>query len=190
MTIVVEDGTGLSTAETYVTVAAFKAYCDARGMSYAAYTDAQIEVALRKGTDYLDSKWRFKGTRSSSDQALAFPRTDLTDLDGYEITGLPARLKNAECELAFRALSADLYEDLDRSGMVKSESVGPISTTYVDGAPAGKLFTIADRLLSPYTIKDGLRMGNPVNGQTDQDAYFTTGMQDAPGTSPTDEAEA
>lgn len=184
MTIVVEDGTGLSTAETYITVAAFKAYCDARGMSYSAYTDANIEAALRKATDYLDSKWRFKGVRLVSTQALSFPRSDLTDLDGYAVTGLPARLKAAESELTFRALSADLYEDMDRSGMVKSETVGPISTTYVDGAPAGKLFTIADRLLSPYTIKDGLRMGVPINGQTEQDPYFAAGMQDAPGTSP------
>lgn len=56
MALITEDGTGLSTAESYIDVAWFKAYCDAHGHSYAGKTDPQIEQALRRATAWLDAR--------------------------------------------------------------------------------------------------------------------------------------
>lgn len=160
MPLVVEDGTGKADADSYHTVAGFKIYCDDRGMSYSGHSDTDIERALRQGSFYIDTAFRFKGNRNLASQALEFPRANLVDWSGYTITGLPVRVVRACCELAFRALSQPLLEDLDRGGKVVSESVGSISVTYAQDAPAGKTWQAAQKLLEPY-IRDPKERGAP-----------------------------
>lgn len=188
MTLIVEDGTGRADAEAYASVAAFKAYCDGRGMAYAGNTDTQIEIALRRATDVIDTFRRYKAARLVSSQALEFPRAGLTDHSGYEVTGVPARVVRACNELAFRALSEDIAPDLDRGGRVQSESVGPISVTYAADAPAGKTFTLAENLLAPYVRQDGDLMTGPFFGTTDAPLFEVGGM-DNPGGSLTSTLE-
>ena len=153
MALTVEDGTGLSSADAYISVADFKTFCDNRGYDYSAFADSVIEQKIRLATEYIDGSWRYRGTRASETQALEFPRSGLTDWSGFTITGLPARVVNACAEGAFIALGEDLTENLDRGGMVKSESIGPISTTYADGAPPHKLYTKLNNFLRQYTRK-------------------------------------
>jgi hypothetical protein len=150
MGLIVENGAGLENANGYVSVAAFKAYCDDRALVFAAYTDAEIEGAIVRATDYIDGYHRYKGSRLSVSQAREFPRENLTDWGGLTVTGLPKQVVEACCDLAFKALAGPLQEDLDRGGRVKSESVGPISVTYADDAPAGKQYVVAHRLLQQF----------------------------------------
>lgn len=177
MTLVVEDGTGLANAEGYVDATAFKAYCDGRGLVWAGNTDTQIEVAIRKATDLIDTKFRYKGVRQFDAQALEFPRSSLVDFSGITVTGVPARVKRACNELAFRALTEDIAPDLDRGGRVVSESIGPISTTYAADAPAGKTFTLAEGLLAPYVRGEADMLTGPFYSPTD-DPLFTVGAMD------------
>lgn len=177
MAITVEDGTGKADAETYLSVADFKAYCDARGYAYSGNSDSVIEQKLRLAAAYIDTFARFKAVRLVSDQALEFPRSGLVDWSGITVTGVPKRVKDACAELAFKALSENLYSDADRGGMVKSESVGPISVTYADGAPAQKLFSSAVNLLKPYLRDERDSIGAPVFGGSDE-GYFSAGMHD------------
>ena len=60
MAIVVEDGTGKSTAESYISVADASTYHTARGnTAWAALTtDALREAALRKATDFMRQVYR------------------------------------------------------------------------------------------------------------------------------------
>ncbi len=51
-------------ANAYMTVEQFKAYHDARGNSYSASPIETIRYAIVKATDYLDQKYRYKGTKS------------------------------------------------------------------------------------------------------------------------------
>lgn len=77
MALVVEDGTGKADAESYTSVAAFKAWADAWGVSYAAYADSAIEQSARRSTRYIDGKFRnrFPGTKvKGRSQALEWPR--------------------------------------------------------------------------------------------------------------------
>lgn len=179
MPLTVENGTGLSDADSYITVAAFKAYADDRGYSYAGYTDTQIEQKLRLGTQYVDTIQRYKAQRLVASQSLEFPRLELYDWSGILVEGVPLRVKNATAELAFRALSGELYADLDRGGQVQSESVGPISVTYKDGAPVGKFFTFAMNLLEPYRKEKRDLMGTPKFGGADT-GYFTLDIHKNP----------
>jgi hypothetical protein len=176
MALTVETGAGLAGADAYVSQDDFKSYCSARQYDLIGRQPAELDAKLRLATQYIDTQWRFKGTRLSASQALEFPRSGLVDWSGFTISGVPKRLKDAACELAFAALSTDLYEVADRGGRIKSESVGPISVTYADDAPAGKVFTFATRLLQPF-VRDTSDIGAPEFGGATE-GYFTLGMHD------------
>jgi hypothetical protein len=176
MALIVEDGTGLADADSYLSLAALKTGLDRRGYSYAGFSDTDLEVRLRAATNYVDARYRYKGDRMTADQALEFPRANLVDWSGYTIAGVPQRVKNAVVELAYAALSDTLMPNLDRGGRVVSESVGPISTTYAQDAPAGTVFMLAEGMLKPY-IRDASVKGPPrFGGGTD--GYFSLGMHD------------
>jgi hypothetical protein len=179
MTLIIEDGTSKANAESYLSVADFKGYCDARGLSYAGQADTAIEQKLRIATGYIDTVKRYKGSRLTTAQALEFPRDGLTDWGGLEVTGVPGRVKQACAELAFKAFTENLYVDLDRGGMVTSQSVGPISVSYADGAPAGKSFMVAMKLLEPY-FRDPKDVGKPFFVPVDP--YFQLTTHDNPET--------
>jgi hypothetical protein len=171
MALIVENGTGLTDADSYISLAAFKAYADDRGYDYSAFADQLIEQKLRLGTQYVDTIQRYKAQRLLATQALEFPREELYDWSGLLVTGVPMRVKHATAELAFRALSGELYADLDRGGQVQSESVAGISVTYKDGAPVGRWFTFAMNLLEPYKKEKKDLMGTPKFGGADT-GYF------------------
>ena len=178
MTLIVEDGTGLPNAESYVSVADFDTYCTTRGITFTGSPDTTAkEVALRKATAYIDTRYRYKAARQFTVKALEYPRAGLVDWSGMTITGVPSRVKAADCELAARALAGtDLFSDDERGGMVKSQQVGPISITYQDGAPTGVVFTAAFKALEPY-IRDVLAAGPPAMA-TPSCPAFNFGMFD------------
>lgn len=130
MTIIVEDGTGIANANSYVTRAELIAYAVARGIVIA---DAPAsDVFLINAMDYLESlRLRYVGTRTYDDQILSWPRTGVTidgiDLDENEI---PAQLKNAEMQLAIYASQGVVLMPTVTSAFVKREKVGPIETEY------------------------------------------------------------
>lgn len=180
MALTVETGAGLPDAEAYLSAADASTYHAARGnAAWAELTDGQKEAALRAATAYIDTITRYKGARLLASQSLEFPRASLYDWSGHEVSGVPLRVKHACAELALRASSTSLYTDLARGGKIKSESVGPISTTYADDAPVGTEYTVAMNLLKPYSRDSGPRMGSPGVSLTDA-PYFTTGMHDTP----------
>lgn len=154
MALTVQNDTGTQAgADAYVSVATFESYSDNRNrttVSDGTYSDEAVEAAIRAATQYIDTIGRWKGVQVEDDQSTEFPRTGLTDWSGRTVSGIPQRVKDACCELAFKALSEELYEDLDRGGRVASESVGPISVSYFNDAPAGKTFRAAMKLLEPY----------------------------------------
>lgn len=145
MSLIVEDGTGLADAESYVSAATAGAYHDGMGNSaWDAATEAAKESALRRATQYIDSQYRFRGDPLTTTQALAFPRDD-------GATWPIKRLSDACCELALRALTGSLFAD-QSGGEVLSESIGPVSVTY---APSGlgqqTRYAAVDALLAPLT---------------------------------------
>lgn len=150
MSIIVEDGTGKSDAESYVSVAEFVLYHTNRGNSVAALPTADIEVLLRKATDYLTAQYRGKwlGYRSHSTQALDFPRTGIVvdEFITIESNQIPVELKNAQCELAARANNGALMQD--ETQKVKREKVDVIEVEYVESASVQTRYAQIDNLLS------------------------------------------
>jgi hypothetical protein len=155
MALVVEDGTGLANAESYLSVADANTYFTKFVNAAWVGEVPDLEGALRRATQYLDANYRFKGCKlkytQTSQQALQWPR-DAYTMTCLGITWPPAKLQQACAELAVRSLASDLYKDQDDRA-IKSESVGPISTTYANPTNGGQVrFVIVDDLLAQYTM--------------------------------------
>lgn len=155
MALIVETGTGLANAESYVSVTEANAYFAGRNNAVwdAADTIDKKEPALRKAAQYIDAEYRFKGDRYSRAQALSWPRLNIV-FDGYElpINEIPRQVKWAACELALRAISGELLSDV--AAQYASEvKVGPIVKKMSDVANGGqKRFSLVDALLSEFVL--------------------------------------
>ena len=152
MAIVIEDGTGLANAEAYISVADADAYFLARGnAAWAALTTARKEEVLRDGSDYMAAVYgqRWKGSRVTETQALDWPREDVS-ANGFDIDNnvVPGAVARANAELAVRASAGELLED--QGAQVKSEQVGPIAVTYMDGARQATRYAFVDSMLGAY----------------------------------------
>lgn len=87
-----------SDANAYLTVAEWKAYFDDRGITYTA-SDTEIEYAIVRATDFIDSRWTFAGSREDADQSTECPRSGVYDpMNGLELYGYPDELKEACAE--------------------------------------------------------------------------------------------
>lgn len=125
-----EDGTQVG-ANAYVSVAEFRAYQTDRGTATNTYSDAQVEAALIKATDYIDSRFRYVGQSHQKDQTTAWPRYGARDSNGWYINGIHPAVKRVTHEYAMRALIGQLYIDpqRDASGRIikrESKQVGPL----------------------------------------------------------------
>ncbi len=166
MAFVAEDGTGLSNANAYVAVADADSYfTDRANTTWSAASNSAKEAALIKATDYVDARFgqRFRGVKLESDQSLYFPRDELYDNEGNEVEGIPTPFKNAVCEYAIRALSADLwnepYRDPKGRIVVERKQVGPIEkdTRYAFNRDVSEIKPVpgADRLILQYCTQSG-----------------------------------
>jgi hypothetical protein len=165
--IVQNDNGTVTGANSYQTLAEFKAYHDTRGNSYAAAAnDTAIEHALIKATDYLDQRFYFVGERAyGREQETEWPRVRAFDRDRYPVNGIPLEIKEATAEYALRAITADLNPDpdYDTTGQAiasKSETVGPIteSVTYAGGGGVVMMpkYPAADqKLYKTGLVRDG-----------------------------------
>jgi hypothetical protein len=157
MALVVENGIGLSTAESYASVAEADMYHANFGNAGWTGTDTQKEVALRRATQYLDGtyKTRWGGYRKTRDQTLDWPRSFTADYEGFYIpvNAIPKSLKDATAEVALRALVTNLTPDLKRGGAVKRVKVGEIEQEFFGGASSTTtrptITLILSRLLLP-----------------------------------------
>ena len=158
MALIVEDGSGKSDSESYISVADASTYHAARGnTAWAALaTDALREAALRKATDFMRQVYRsrWQGYKVNEDQALDWPRY-YVEVEGYAIDSdiVPTEIKNACAELALRASAADLNPDLTQG--VAREKVGQIEVEYDKASPQFTRYKAIDAILSPYLKAGG-----------------------------------
>jgi hypothetical protein len=170
MSLIVEDGTGLATAESYISVADASTYHSNRGnAAWAALaSDAVREQNLRKATDYMVQCYRsaWKGVRVGVVQALDWPRFNVYSdeslvgamfvFDRFLIASnvVPVEVQRACAELALKASAGELNPDLEQG--VVSETVGPISTTYNVSTPQYKRFRAIDMMLHVLLESNGV----------------------------------
>lgn len=156
MALVVEDGTGLANAESYITVAAAATHhANLGNVAWAALASDTIrEQLLRQATAYMGQAYRTRwlGYRKSTAQALDWPRVTVV-IDEYTWISseiVPTDIANACADLALRAATSGLNPDLTR-GVVRKK-VGPLETEYDPNSPQSVRFRAIDMALAPYLM--------------------------------------
>lgn len=164
LVLVVEDGTGLTTANSYATVAEANTYHEGRLHNLAwqnDYDDDTKAAALVWATRLLD-QLRWEGNRMTTTQALRWPRGNVLDrerdalLDDDEI---PAWLKDATAELAARLVEEDrtkLADDQIISGkttQATSALMWPRDRRATASIPSAVL-----NLIQPYIVQGSARL--------------------------------
>ena len=164
VTFVVEDGTGLTDANSYISDTDADDYFDNHGPSarFALWTAAAGPIrqeALRLATQYLDVTYegRWRGNRTNKTQSLSWPREGVEDDDSFRFDNdvLPQDLLDATSEAALRSLTegtTPLVPDLDTDSQGISRDrvvVGPITSdvSYTGTNTEFKKFSLVDRLL-------------------------------------------
>ena len=157
--IVVEDGSGVANADSYITVAEARAYAAKRGFTtFDALTDGEVEAKIILAMDVVESyRGSFKGTKASSTQALQWPRADVY-IDGTEIasTTIPTELKNALSQLSVDAVSSTLQPNLG-GRTVTREKVDVVEIEYAARGASAE-YTVFDKfetMLEPLLSSTG-----------------------------------
>ncbi len=159
MALIVEDGTGLSTAESYISVADADTYIAAykgANTTWDGATEADKEIAARQATQYLDGRFYWKGQVSSSTQVLDFPRDLIYDEIGTEIEGVPTGLEQA-CATAMLLIvtGETLTVNVSRDDQVKRKKVDVLETEWEVGASQQPTYPEIGRLLSGLFFPSG-----------------------------------
>jgi hypothetical protein len=130
MALIVEDGTGKPDADSYSTAAEFVSYAARYGLTIPEGELAQ-EALLRRAALAMDGmKW--KGCRTNSDQALAWPRRDvIIDTEIKPSAYIPARIQYGQMALAAEIYTDDIDPVDSRKGAVTLERVeGAVTREY------------------------------------------------------------
>lgn len=140
--LIVEDGSIVAGANTFVTVEEYKAYAVQRGWPLPP-SDLEIARAILSAADFIRSlEPKFAGYRVSNEQTMPFPRKGVA-VPGrpgwyYDEDEIPSLLKEAQIELAgIVASGGRLYPSASSLKAVKRKKIGPIETEYFEGSVAG-----------------------------------------------------
>lgn len=130
MALVVEDGTGLANATSFVSRADYITFAAARGVTIADEDAADVE--LIKAVDYLLTKC-WNGQPTVATQALPFPRT-VYNFDrtlAFPNDEVPAGIIRGQLFAALAVHDGINLSPVSAGGAaIKREKIGPIETEY------------------------------------------------------------
>lgn len=157
MAIIVEDGSGIAGANSYVSVTEARAYAAARGTPLPV-DNAAVEVLLIRAMDFVESyRGEFQGSKTDTGQPLQWPRIGV-NLDGSELDGdvIPDVLTAAQIQLAIYAEGEDLMPtDTGRSVVMEKVDVVQVQYAITRSTNMQPIFTKAEVLLRPL-LRRGL----------------------------------
>lgn len=157
MALTIEDGTNVTGADSYITVAEYNTWADARfgaARTTAPADDTAAEQLILRAMDYFETL-NFKGTKTYESQPLQWPRSWVV-IDRYakEADEIPVEVKKALYELTYAEEQGDgELNQVERK--VNSETVGPISVTYASGSASRTLNPGVSRALSKLVAGGG-----------------------------------
>lgn len=130
MALIVENGTIVPNADSYVSVADYETWADARGFEY---DDTVIEGQILRAMDYIETL-RFIGQKSTKAQPLQFPRVGVV-VDGFELdfNEIPEQLKKAVFE-SVKAEAEGVSQLANVERRTVREKVGEIEVEYAQNS--------------------------------------------------------
>lgn len=161
-TLIVEDGSGLPNANSFVSLAFADAYHEERGntawTSVANSPDDRKTEALIRGFDYINTSYtgQWPGTKlKGRAQSAQWPRKGAVDESGEPIEEdeVPIEVKQAQCEAALRELQepGSLSPDVVGTARILREKVGDLEVQYADATSASAsipVITTIDNILA------------------------------------------
>lgn len=144
MTIIIEDGTGVLSANSYVTEAELTDYATLRGITLTATPESLLHRAM----DYVELQ-SYQGAKTNADQSLQWPRTGVY-IDGtlQASDSIPDLVKELQIRVAID-IDAGQDPNAASSQAVKSETVvGAVSVTYQDNTTASTTSRQTQNILS------------------------------------------
>ena len=158
MALIIEDGTGVDNANSYISVAEARSFAALRSLILPS-GDSEVEVLIIKAFDYLESL-DYKGEHANPPQAAEFPRRSLY-LQGvlFSETEIPYKLKQAQCQLTFEAVATELQPTGNGKEVIK-EKVDVVEVQYSEKGinVARPTFTSVNSFLKDL-LKSGLSSG-------------------------------
>jgi hypothetical protein len=151
MTLVKEDGTGMSNANTYASVADGDSYHEAHlyASDWTGATTATKEAALAMATRLIDGSYQFNGFKYTTEQALQWPRELCHDPDrnegvytaltssrrrrDFDVDQIPVQVVQACCEIARELIKADSTDAVDGQGLSQLSIAGAINMQFHKG---------------------------------------------------------
>lgn len=136
MALIIEDGTIVANADSYITVIEYNAWADARfgaTRTTRPADDTEAEALIYRAMDYFEAQ-SFQGYTSIETQPLQWPRVGVY-IDGYyvESTAIPKEVKTSLYELAYSEEQGN--SDLAPVGQkVKREKADVVEIEYADGS--------------------------------------------------------
>ena len=151
ITLIVEDGTRPTGANTYASIADADAYwADRANATWAAATDDAKAASLIQSTDYLNGlSWT---GRKVAIRAMAWPRIDV-EIDGCVLGSdeIPDEVVHACCYMAGEILGgADPLAAQDRA--LSSMTVGSVSMTWDASATQAPQYPALRSILRGYIM--------------------------------------
>ncbi len=145
-----------ASANSYATEAEGTAYIEGRlnGEAWTSATSAVKQQALVGATARLDQD-EYDGTKTTTAQALKWPRLGLVDADGTAVgsTTIPAFLRQACIEEALASLQQPAGADASALAAFASVGIGPIAVTMRgNGTARTGIAKAASRLLARYRM--------------------------------------
>lgn len=160
--LIVEDGTGVSDANSYVTIEQVRMYAAMRGIVLPS-EDEDLKTKIFDAMDFVEGYGqRFKGYKIYPQQPLNWPRYGVF-VDGFELpqSPLPKALINAVCQLTADSATGGPLNGKTTAYAVKRTKVGGLEIEYATGSTAqsgpAKTYDKAMTFLSPLL---GYQMGN------------------------------
>jgi hypothetical protein len=156
MALIVEDGTGLADADSYISLVDARAYALKYGYTLPV-DDTQADIFMRKAALYVDLfEGSYSGERLVDTQALAWPRVNSYKCAGRDQIYLPSdavptEIQNAQVIAAhFYAAGVNVRANDDGLSIASEEVSGAVKVSYFDNNKTGATIdlTEADDMLS------------------------------------------
>jgi len=134
MTLIIEDGSQVPNANSYVTDAEYTAYAALRGLTVGVDAPTR-EIELLLSMDFIEShRSIFKGLRVSKDQSLQWPRSAVW-VDSFPVNAdeIPDELKNAQIEAGIAVAGKIELLRTENNQNLKREKVDVIEREFHNG---------------------------------------------------------
>lgn len=149
--IVVEDGSGMTTSNSYISAVDLATYATDRGVTIAG----TAAVLLIQAMDYLES-FKFKGDKNTQAQALQWPRVNVYIDNFYQSsTSIPQLLIDALCEIVI-AIDGGTNPLANSSRETRREKIGEIEIEYAHGSRSETYLTAAQSKLNKLIHGTGI----------------------------------